>query len=98
MEKSLLLGEGQPGSVYKPLSDEKELTTGTRHAIPMKAIVERSMMKKTTHRVRFPASSTYSLWSGTMVGYGRTYTISSLQVTRSGTLLNLREEWGKGWS
>ena len=61
MEKSLFLEESQLESVYRSLSDETELTTGTRHAIPTKAIVERIMMKKTTHRVHLPASSTYSL-------------------------------------
>jgi hypothetical protein len=61
MEESLLLEENQPGSIYKPLPDKMELTTGIRHAMPMNAIVERIMMKKTTHRVRFPASSIDSL-------------------------------------
>ncbi len=70
MEKSFLLENSQPGSpTIQP--NTAELTTGTRHAITTKANVERIMMKKTTQRVRFPASSTYSLWSGIIVGYGK---------------------------
>jgi hypothetical protein len=49
-----------------------EHTTGTRHAMPIKAIVEMIMMKNTTQRVRIPASVAFSTWSGIMVGYGQT--------------------------
>lgn len=98
MEKSLLLKESQPESIYKA-SVRRNGTyywNTPRHTDESncgKDHDEENDPKSAFSRVFdiFPMIRYYSgLWV--------TYTISCVQVTRSGIQLNLREEWGKGWS